>query len=485
MLRLNLKQRLMLLVGLLFFTTLVGGIIMIWYTYDTARMTQEILSNPINLSKIIHRLQYNLLMQKGIVTYFSRDKDPEHLAELQEQRLEFLKGMSVLKEALDPKFSREIADISLKYSAYVSAIDRVVAYYLEEKEQLAKGLHEQLRKEYMNIVKDFDGLWAELIGEIEALSHKNLKRAMVLRVIAFGAIVLVLISGFVLNFLLLKKMINPLQEIHEKFFHTDGSKVTLKDISQLKSKVDELLSDMDYTQEELQRSRETLLQAEKMALVGRLAAGTAHSIRNPLTSVKMRLYSLSRNLELTPQQREDFEVISQEIRHIDNILQNFLEFSKPPKLKPKPMSPSDVVDHLLDLMHHRLLSHSVSAKVIREGKLPLVMLDQELLKEAMANIVINACEAMESGGELTITEEVKNLSDLGRCVAISISDTGPGMPEEIRSKAFQPFFTTKDQGTGLGLSIANRIIHEHGGKIELLSREGEGSTFTIYLPTIS
>jgi len=149
------------------------------------------------------------------------------------------------------------------------------------------------------------------------------------------------------------------------------------------------------------------------------------------------------------------------------------------------MSPSDVVDHLLDLMHHRLLSHSVSAKVIREGKLPLVMLDQELLKEAMANIVINACEAMESGGELTITEEVKNLSDLGRCVAISISDTGPGMPEEIRSKAFQPFFTTKDQGTGLGLSIANRIIHEHGGKIELLSREGEGSTFTIYLPTIS
>jgi hypothetical protein len=146
MLRLNLKQRLMLLVGLLFFTTLVGGIIMIWYTYDTARMTQEILSNPINLSKIIHRLQYNLLMQKGIVTYFSRDKDPEHLAELQEQRLEFLKGMSVLKEALDPKFSREIADISLKYSAYVSAIDRVVGYYLEEKEQLAKGLHEQLRK---------------------------------------------------------------------------------------------------------------------------------------------------------------------------------------------------------------------------------------------------------------------------------------------------------------------------------------------------
>jgi len=483
MIKLNLKQRLILLVGLLFFTTLVGGIIMIWYTYDTTKMTRELLTNPINLSKVIHRLQYNLLIQKGIVTYFSKDKDPQHLTELQEQRIEFMKGMNILKDTLDLKFSKDIADISLKYSAYVSAIDRVIAYYMEEKEQLARGLHDQLRKEYMNIVRDFEKLWTELISGIEILSQKNLKRALYLRITAFGAILLVFASGLLLTLILMKKMINPLQEIYEKFFTSDGSIVSLKDVEQLKNKVDELLSDIDYTQEELQKSRETLLQAEKMALVGRLAAGTAHSIRNPLTSVKMRLYSLSRNLELTPQQREDFEVISQEIRHIDTILQNFLEFSKPPKLKLRPMSPTEVVDHLLDLMHHRLLSHSVSVKVIREGKLPLVMLDPDLLKEAMANIVINACEAMENGGELTIVEEVKNLPDLGRCVAISISDTGLGMPEEIRSKVFQPFFTTKDHGTGLGLSIANRIINEHGGKIELLSSEGEGTTFTIYIPT--
>jgi signal transduction histidine kinase len=107
------------------------------------------------------------------------------------------------------------------------------------------------------------------------------------------------------------------------------------------------------------------------------------------------------------------------------------------------------------------------------------------MREAMANIIINACEAMEDGGELQIEEATKEVDGLGNCVAISITDTGPGMPEEIKTKVFQPFFTTKDQGTGLGLSIANRIVHEHGGRIDLRTREGEGSTFTIYLPTLS
>lgn len=480
---LNLKQKILMLVGLLFLTTLAGGLVMIWYTYHTTKITEEILKGPISVSKLLHELQYNLLMQKVTVTYYSQDRDPSHIKNLEQQRQEFIKGISLLKEQLEPSLARQADEISLKYTAYVSAVDRLIKYYAEEKETLARTLCLELRKDYQNIVSDFEGVWLVLLEKNREMAFHNLKEAKLLRSIALLAMFLVAFSGIGLTFLLLRKVINPIQEILEKISLPD-KKVSIMDLKELKGHVDQLIKDMDFTHEALEKSRETLIQAEKMALVGRLAAGTAHTIRNPLTSVKMRLYSLSRSLKLTPEQKEDFDVIAQEIQHIDHILQNFLEFSRPPRLRSKNLSPSDLVDELLDLLHHRLNTHSVSVKVIREGKLPLVLADPELLKEAMVNITINACEAMENGGELVITEEVKEVPGLGKVAAISFSDNGPGIPEEIRSKVFQPFFTTKEQGTGLGLSIASRIVHEHGGRIELLTKEGEGTTFTIYLPTI-
>ncbi len=131
----------------------------------------------------------------------------------------------------------------------------------------------------------------------------------------------------------------------------------------LRQRVHSLIENVDQTQSELQQSREHLVQAEKLAMVGKLAAGVAHTIRNPLTSVNMRLFSLERSLELSQTQREDFEVIAEEVRHIDNIVQNFLEFARPPKLKIQRISPSEVVDMALQLLRHRLESYGVQLEL--------------------------------------------------------------------------------------------------------------------------
>ncbi len=219
-----------------------------------------------------------------------------------------------------------------------------------------------------------------------------------------------------------------------------------------------------------------------MVLVGKLAAGMAHSIRNPLTSVNMRLFSLDRNLELTSTQKEDFEVISEEVRHIDTIVQNFLEFSRPPKLKMQRISPSVVVDLVIQLLEHRLKSYDVSVKIIRKRPLPEIKADPEQLKEVLVNLIVNACEAMDKGGLITIHEEEAYVEPLKRAVVIRLSDNGHGIPESIKGKIFQPFFTTKEGGTGLGLSIASRIIEEHRGWLDVISNELEGTTFIITLP---
>jgi signal transduction histidine kinase len=244
-----------------------------------------------------------------------------------------------------------------------------------------------------------------------------------------------------------------------------------------------LLRDVGATQALLKESREHLMQAEKLALVGKLAAGVAHSVRNPLTSVKMRLFSLERSLDLTLAQREDFEVISEEIRHLDTIVRNFLEFSRPPKPKLQHVSLSEVVDMTLVLLKHRLETYGVEVRLNREGPLPESEADPEQLKEVLVNLVLNACDAMGENGRITISESIGLIEPLGRVAILEIADSGPGISPEVAEKVFQPFFSTKEEGTGLGLAIATRIMEEHGGYIHLKpSERGQGACFVLVLP---
>jgi signal transduction histidine kinase len=136
----------------------------------------------------------------------------------------------------------------------------------------------------------------------------------------------------------------------------------------------------------------------------------------------------------------------------------------------------------LVLLRYRLESYGVEVKLNRAHRLPEIWADPDQLKEVLVNLMLNACEVMVDGGVITIREEEKVEPRLGRVVIIRMSDNGPGIPESIQDKVFQPFFSTKEEGSGLGLSIATRIIADHGGRLELESREDEGTTFIITLP---
>jgi len=297
--------------------------------------------------------------------------------------------------------------------------------------------------------------------------------------------------GLLLGWVLLRQVLGPIRSLAREAIMTPeelaangqaaatGSTDEVRDVGEL---VHGLLRDVDQTHTLLAESRQHLIQAEKLALVGKLAAGVAHSVRNPLTSVKMRLFSLERSLDLAATQREDFEVISEEIRHLDTIVRNFLEFSRPPRPKFQHVSPSDVVDMTLVLLKHRLETYGVDVRLVRERPLPEVDVDPEQLKEALVNLILNACDAMGENGRIEITEQIGFMDPLGRVAILQLSDSGPGIPPEIQDKVFQPFFSTKEEGTGLGLAIAKRIMEEHGGYIHLKPSDKEGATFVLVLP---
>ena len=221
---------------------------------------------------------------------------------------------------------------------------------------------------------------------------------------------------------------------------------------------------------------------EKPASLERLVASLCHSMRNPLTSIKMRLYSL-RRLTLPPDQENDVDVICEEIQYMEDILQGFAEFSYATKRKREKVSLSTIVDEALRLFVHHPKANGARPTVCREQKLPQISADTAKLKEALLNLLFNACEASEDcPTSICIREALGVEKGRGRVAYIQVSDNGTGIPESVRGKLFQPFFTTKEMGTGLGLSITMGIIEAHGGLISFSSREGVGSTFTISLP---
>ena len=145
------------------------------------------------------------------------------------------------------------------------------------------------------------------------------------------------------------------------------------------------------------------------------------------------------------------------------------------------ISPSEIVDLVLQLLGHRFESGNVEVALHREDVLPEIEIDPEQIKEVLVNLMVNACEAMADGGRIEIFEELDTLKNIGDVIIIRIRDNGPGIPEKIQDKVMQPFYTTKEDGTGLGLSIAERIVVNHGGTFAFKSNENSGATFIITL----
>jgi signal transduction histidine kinase len=217
-------------------------------------------------------------------------------------------------------------------------------------------------------------------------------------------------------------------------------------------------------------------------MVGKLAAGVAHEMRNPLTSIKMWLYSLRRAVGTEPDLCRRFETISDEITRLEGIIRSFLEFSRPPALTLASHHAVDVIERTMELMHHRLQAKQVQLIQEHDAALPAIHVDAEQMRQVLVNLIDNAAEAMPSGGVIRVAASSATDPNGRRMVVIRIHDTGCGIPEESRARIFEPFYSTKESGTGLGLCIAANIVARHQGRITVESSAATGTTFAIWIP---
>jgi len=239
--------------------------------------------------------------------------------------------------------------------------------------------------------------------------------------------------------------------------------------------------------ERLESTQKQLIQSEKLNALGQLAASVAHELNNPFSGVLTYSKLLSKKVGSDSLNKGEalsyLSKIESAVNHCSRIVRGLLDFARQSEPVLQPVAMSSVIDQVISLVGHKAEMQGI--KLIREEvpPLPQVMADFGQLQQVLVNLVINAIEAMPNGGKLTIN------SSLGEddWVKVSVQDTGCGIAPENMEKLFTPFFTTKEQGkgVGLGLAVSYGIIERHGGRIEVRSEVGKGSTFTVYLSAYS
>jgi signal transduction histidine kinase len=219
--------------------------------------------------------------------------------------------------------------------------------------------------------------------------------------------------------------------------------------------------------------------SERLAALGRITAGVAHEVKNPLNSMRLWLENLKETLPADgdggPQQA--VQVLDKEIDRLDAVVKRFLDFTRPMEVRLEATQLADILREVVEVAQPQLRKSKVEVAQLLPIDVPEVYVDRGLLKQALMNLVLNAVDAMPNGGKLQLV-----LSRRGEMAEISVGDTGKGIPPENRQKIFQLFFTTRPGGSGIGLASAFRIVQLHNGSIDFTSEVGRGTTFRIELP---
>jgi len=261
-----------------------------------------------------------------------------------------------------------------------------------------------------------------------------------------------------------------------------SSKDELGDLAETFNTMAKALKQRDQKLKDFATQR--IMQSERLAMIGQLAANVAHELNNPLTGIVTYSNLLLERAECDPTSQNSIQKIANQANRCRDIIRGLLDFSRQRKPQTKPTDINFLINECVSLIEQQALFHNVEIVKVFQKDLPLIVVDPSQIQQVYMNMIINAAEAMDGDGRLTITTR---LDPSHKYVDIEFSDTGNGISEENIEKIFEPFFTTKDvgHGTGLGLAISYGIVKEHGGTISVESQVGLGTQFTISLPLVA
>ena len=325
-----------------------------------------------------------------------------------------------------------------------------------------------------------NGVLVFLFATLTLLPHERQK---VLLVAAAGAIVICGILLITLAVVVRRPMLelqDKIQRVADGDLHVQvGFSDRNDDIGDLGRNFNNMVQQLRESRQEIEHLHRTQMsRAEHMATLGELAAGLAHEIRNPLAGIAGVMQIVGRDLPSSSPACDVVKDVQEEVMRINRIVSDLLETARPRPAQYQLADLNTTVEHAVTFARQHVLSKPIEIEFQKAPELGLVEHDPRQLHQVLLNLLLNAIQALDGAGRVSV---VLAQSD-ENTVSVSISDTGLGIAPENLTNIFRPFFTTKGHGTGLGLPLARRIVEDHGGKLEVTSDLGHGSTFTLVLP---
>jgi signal transduction histidine kinase len=244
-------------------------------------------------------------------------------------------------------------------------------------------------------------------------------------------------------------------------------------------------NDMSYqlllTRKRMEEANKKLIQAEKLASIGRISAGIAHEIRNPLTSVKLNIQKLSQSDRLDEIEKEHLSLSQEGIVQMEKFIKDLLDFTRASELNLNHFSIEQILDESIKIVADSLELKKIVLKKDYEQGLPRVLVDGDKMRQVFLNVLRNAYETAEEGGSIKVSLSLLK-DESGKKIKVEIADNGSGIPPEKREIIFEPFYTTKSSGIGLGLPNARKIIEQHKGSIKVKDDFKQGACFEILIP---
>ncbi|HTN83193.1 MAG TPA: ATP-binding protein [Sorangium sp.] len=392
------------------------------------------------------------------------------------------------------RFSEEIA-------AEVTAIERLVGANPERFSQLFQALavgnrelaertRDELVKREVEGAQRLRAIKSRVEDQMESLTLEARRREERSMHLLLGLGVLTLLVGVMMS-LYARRVLAPLTAVTERANAVARGDLTPKQVLATNDEIGELATTFEDMVAAIRRARAELVNAERLAAIGKMAAHVTHEIRNPLSSIGLNLELLEEEVarasaegtpdaELRPVMKESAQLVTAirgEVDRLSRIAEQYLSVARRPRPRLEPERVDDLVQELVAFVRPELDRAGIAVRVEVDEAGPEILLDESQLRQALLNLLRNAREAMPKGGEIVVS-----VSFSGGAATIAVDDTGPGVPEELRASIFDPFFTTKQRGTGLGLAVTRDIIEAHGGTISCEAREAGGTRFRIALP---
>ncbi|HQO76688.1 MAG TPA: ATP-binding protein [Candidatus Saccharicenans sp.] len=307
-----------------------------------------------------------------------------------------------------------------------------------------------------------------------------------LTLFSLGLLALLLtITG--INFLV-KRLTRPIQNLLEgtrRISRGDFSYhiplISSDEIGVLTESFNRMTEELNMARQQMEEANKKLVQAEKLASIGKLSATIAHEIRNPLTSVKLNIQKLADNDQLDEVEKEHLSIAYEGIEQIEKFIKELLSFTRVSVLQLDHFGLDQIIEESLKMLLPSMTEKRIQIKKNYQPGLPPVLADGDKLRQVFLNVLRNAYEAVREGGEIEISLSLQPEGEKSY-FEVRICDTGSGIPEKDWENIFEPFFTTKSSGAGLGLANARRIVEQHGGTIRVVRKEGPGSCFLIRIP---